>query len=249
MRLRQRRWKERVARLEAPLACGTPLRDMLSRVPSPGTTFDAGQLLGNGIGNTVSNAQASASFERRQTDTVAYWSPVIHGFQPRIHYALNDGATGGNGAQLLSVRASYAGGPFTITTAYETHHDYGGLGTNDQALALYGDVGIDRAKFGVVFTRLSYERAVSGGEESLRVNNWTLFAIGLSGINVAFTHAGSGSGSLKGLAFSPTGQVAVNPAMFVGQATSGGDTGAHMYEVGYDYFFPSAPLLLQTSCI
>jgi predicted porin len=217
----------------------TPLRDMLSRVPSPGTTFDAGQLLGNGIGNTVSNAQASASFERRQTNTVAYWSPVIHGFQARIHYALNDGSTGGNGAHLLSVRGSYAGGPFTIMTAYETHHDYGGLGTNDRALALYGDAAIGRAKFGAVFTRLSYERAVSGGDESLRVNNWTLFGnylFGFSGINVAFTHAGSGSGSLKGLAFSPTGQVAVNPAMFVGQATSGGDTGANIYEVGYDYF-------------
>jgi hypothetical protein len=75
------------------------------------------------------------------------------------------------------------------------------------------------------------------------------YLFGFSGINVAFTHAGSGSGSLKGLAFSPTGQVAVNPAMFVGQATSGGDTGANMYEVGYDYFLSKRTALLQTSCI
>lgn len=218
----------------------TPFRDLLTRVPFPGTTLDAGQLLGNGLGNTVSNARAPASFERRQTNTVAYWSPVIHGFQARIHYALNDGSTGGNGAHLLSVRGSYAGGPFTIMAAYETHHDYGGLGTNDRGLALYGDATIGRGKLGAVFTQLSYERAVSGGEESLRVNNGTLFGnylFGSSGINVAFTHAGSGSGSLKGLAFSPTGQVSVNPAMFAGQATSGGETGANMYEIGYDYYF------------
>ncbi|WP_322057918.1 porin [Paraburkholderia sp. J63] len=217
----------------------TPLRDLLSRVPFPGTTFDAGQLLGNGIGNTVGNGQAMGSFERRQTNTVAYWSPVIHGFQARVHYSLNDGSAGGSGAHLLSVRGSYAQGPFTLMAAYETHHDYGGFGTNDRGLALYGDANIGKARVGAMFTQLSYERWVNGGQAGLRVNNWALFGtylFGFSDINVALIRAGSGSGTMSGLVRTPSGQVAVNPAMYVGQATSGGSTGATLYELGYDYY-------------
>lgn len=217
----------------------TPMRDLLSRGPFPGTTFDAGQLLGNGIGNTVGNGQATNSFERRQTITVAYWSPVIHGFQARVHYSLNDGSTSGNGAHLFSIRGSYAQGPFTIMAAYETHHDYGGFGTNDRGLALYGDANFGKARIGAMFTQLSYERWVNDGEAALRVNNWALFGtylFGISDVNVALIRAGSGSGTMSGLVGTPSGQVTVNPAMYAGQATSGGSTGATLYELGYDYY-------------
>jgi predicted porin len=217
----------------------TPFRDVLAHLPFPGTTFDAGQFLGNGVGNTVNNLQAPASFERRQTTTVAYWSPVLRGFQARVHYSLNDGSTGGNGAHLLSVEGAYSGGPFTLLAAYEIHHDYGGPGTNDRGLVIYGDTKLGHARLGGMFTRLAYARRVGAGEASLRVNNWSVFGsylFGLSSINLEFTRAGSGIGSFAGLASTPSGQVRANPALYVGQATSGGATGANVYEVGYDYF-------------
>lgn len=216
----------------------TPMRQLLVHAPFPGTTLDAGQLLANGIGNTVPNGQAPASFERRQTNTMAYWSPVIHGFQARIHYTLNDGATGGNGAHLLSMSGAYQGGPLTLMAAYETHHDYGGLGTRDQAIALYADAAFGPGKVGAIYTHLSYERAIGAATADLRVNNWMLFGsyrLGSGELKAAYTRAGSGSGSLRGLATSPTGQVNANPAMYVGQATSGPETGADMFEIGYDY--------------
>ncbi|VVD61392.1 outer membrane porin [Pandoraea eparura] len=217
----------------------TPFRDLLIRLPFPGSTLDAGQLMGNGIGNTVGNGPAPGSFERRQTNTVAYWSPTLHGFQARVHYGINDGTTGGNGAHLLSMRGSYAGGPFNLMAAYETHHDYGGFGTNDRGLALYGDWLIGHAKLGAIFTQLSYQRVVNGGQRGLRVNNWSVFGsypVGSGAVNVAYTRAGSGSGSLQALSTTPTGQVQANPALYAGQATSGGQTGAQMFEIGYDYY-------------
>lgn len=224
----------------------TPFRDVLQHVPFPGTTFDAGQFLGNGIGNTVNNFQSPGSFERRQTNTVAYWSPVFHGFQARVHYSLNDSSAGGNGAHLLSLKGSYTGGPLTFLAASEIHHDYGRPGTNDRGLAFYGDTKLGHARVGGMFTQLAYARRVGAGEASLRVNNWSVFGsylFGVSSINLEFTRAGSGIGSLAGLASTPSGQLAPNPALYVGQATSGGATGANIYEVGYDYFLSKRTLL------
>lgn len=217
----------------------TPLRDLLSQVPFPGTTFDPGPFLANGIGNTVANGQAPASFERRQTDTVAYWSPVIDGFQARIHSTLNDGSTGSTGEHLLSARGSYTSGPVTLMTAYETHHDYGGLGTKDQAIALYGNVAVGRGHVGAIYTNLSYQRVVNGGTGDLHTNNWMLFGnypLGSGALNIAYIRSGSGSGSLSGLGLSPSGRTTVNSAMYVGEVTSGGETGANTYEIGYDYY-------------
>lgn len=217
----------------------TPFRDLLARVPFVGTTLDPGPLIANGVGNSVANREAPASFARRQTNTIAYWSPDMRGFQARMHYATNDASAGGNGAHLLSVRGSYPGGPATFMAAYETHHGYGGGGTTDRGLALYGDLAIGQAKLGAIFTNLSYQRPTEGGMGSLRTNNWTLFGtyrLGSGALHAAYTRSGKGSGSLKGLTTTASGQVSVDPASYVGQVTSGSNTGAHTFELGYDHF-------------
>lgn len=217
----------------------TPMRFLLIHAPFPGTTFDGGQWLANGIGNTVANGQAPGSFERRATNTVAYWSPHIRGFQARVHYTLNDGSAGGNGAHLLSMSGAYARGPLTLMAAYETHHGYGGPGTSDRAVALYADLKVGQADFGTILTDLRYQRQIGGRSADLSVRGGQIFGtyrIGQGVIKAAYTHMTNGSGSLSGLSTNTSGQVAVNPAGYVGQVTSGSGTGANVYEIGYDYY-------------
>ena len=49
----------------------------------PGTTTQSGRV----------NAAADAAFNRRQGNSVQYWSPVVNGFSGRVAYSVNEGKT------------------------------------------------------------------------------------------------------------------------------------------------------------
>ncbi|MBK9797719.1 MAG: porin [Holophagaceae bacterium] len=89
----------------------------------PGTTTQNGR----------ANAKADAAFNRRQGNSIQYWSPVVNGFSGRIAYSVNEGKTVATATvpsvspELWSVLLSYKAGAFNISYGIERHSDYFGL--------------------------------------------------------------------------------------------------------------------------
>lgn len=79
------------------------------------------------------NAAADASFERRQGNSVQYWSPVYRGLSARLAASLDEGRTAST-AMAPSIRPAifsgmvgYDRGPLKLRYAFEAHFDYFGL--------------------------------------------------------------------------------------------------------------------------
>ena len=106
-----------------------------------GYVFDRSALTGNpgmGVGNTTTqftriNAKPDASFDRRQGNSVQYWSPDLGGFTARLAYSVDEGkgpvAPGGPTVKPTVTGASvvYAVGQLSLRYAYEEHKDYFGM--------------------------------------------------------------------------------------------------------------------------
>jgi predicted porin len=78
-------------------------------------------------------AATNASFERRQGNSVQYWSPAVMGANLRIAYSANESRTASStgvtpvNPSIGSASLDYQAGPFYIAYAYETHEDYFGI--------------------------------------------------------------------------------------------------------------------------
>lgn len=78
-------------------------------------------------------AKADAAFNRRQGNSIQYWSPVVAGFSARLAYGVNEGRTTASATApsisptLLSALVSYDQGPLGLRYAFERHADYFGL--------------------------------------------------------------------------------------------------------------------------
>ncbi|EWS59595.1 Outer membrane porin protein 32 precursor [Methylibium sp. T29-B] len=211
---------------------------LLARDLFPGSTPDGGQILGNGVANTVSNVQAPGSFARRQVNTLAYWSPSMNGLRLMAHYSFGEDATPTARPRLLSTSAVYDGGPLSLGAAFETHGRYGGAGTQDRAWVLYGAYTFGDLKLGAYVVDMHYERLIGSDTLDLDVRNWQLqatYRLGKGLLKAAYTRADNGSGSLSALGTDTNGQVTVDASRMAGQATAGPDTGASQIALGYEY--------------
>ncbi len=79
------------------------------------------------------NSPADASFNRRQGNSLQYWSPNWSGFSFRLAYSLAEGEkTAANGAKysptVFGLGTEYATGPWVLRYVYQQHNDYFGLG-------------------------------------------------------------------------------------------------------------------------
>jgi predicted porin len=76
---------------------------------------------------------ADAAFNRRQGNSVQYWSPNWSGFSFRLDYSANEGKTTASAAapsispEIFSGTLEYARGPLIVRYGYEQHKDYFGL--------------------------------------------------------------------------------------------------------------------------
>jgi predicted porin len=92
----------------------------------------AGGLSTSADGRTYANS-ANASFERRQGNSIQYWTPVINGLSYRVAYAVNENKTSDAAnithvnPTVLSMSGQYEIGPLSIGYAYEQHRDLFGL--------------------------------------------------------------------------------------------------------------------------
>ena len=106
-----------------------------------GYVFDRTAITGNpgfGVGNTTTQfqrigAKPDASFDRRQGNSLGYWTPTWGGFSFRLHHSVNEtkGAIVAGGPiispTVTSLSAVWSYGQLSLRYAYEEHKDYFGL--------------------------------------------------------------------------------------------------------------------------
>ena len=106
-----------------------------------GYVFDRTAITGNpgmGVGNTTTQftrigAKPDASFDRRQGNSVQYWSPTFGGLSFRLQHSVNEGrgaiVAGGPivSPVVNSVSAVWSWKQLSLRYAYEEHKDYFGL--------------------------------------------------------------------------------------------------------------------------
>jgi predicted porin len=114
---------------------------------------------GAGLGTGTA---ANASFDRRQGDSVQYWSPSWNGLAFRVQYSANEGKT----ADGIAIETdpftwgagiTYENGPLYLNAAFERHEDYFGLnsmfGNSVAAVSATNDASEDTAyKVGAGYT-------------------------------------------------------------------------------------------------
>ncbi|MTV37554.1 porin [Duganella radicis] len=186
------------------------------------TTAGYMSIMGNGAAATASNTSDTASFDRRQQNSVHYWTPVWNGWQLRVAQGVGEERPA-NGARpsLSSGALVYQQGAWYASAAWERHHDYQGPGLNDSAARLGAAYRWGDTRVALVAERLRYA-TMAGTLDRNDIYAALTRQLGRHAIKLGLGHAGDGSGS------APDGAT-------VGYARKGAHTGATHATVGYDY--------------
>jgi predicted porin len=188
------------------------------------TTAGYMSIMGNGAAASADNVSDTASFDRRQQNSVHYWTPLWRGLQLRVAQGLNEERpAGGARPSLTSAAAIYEQGPWYAAASYERHHAYHGAGLNDSGAKLAAAYRFGQTRVALIGERLRYETASGTLERNAAYLSLT-HQIGPHGLKLGVARAGDGSGS------APDGTR-------IGAIRKGADTGATHYTAGYDYSF------------
>jgi predicted porin len=189
------------------------------------TTAGYMSIMGNGSAADSDNVADTSSFDRRQSNTIHWWSPEWHGLTLRVTHAMNEERpASGAKPSLTSAAAIWESGPWYAVLAHERHHDYQGPGRNDTgskaALAYqFGATRYGQTRVAVIAERLEYETATG----DLARNDFylsVLHTVGPHVIRLGIARANDGSGPSTAR---------------IGFVRSGPDTGATHATLGYDY--------------
>lgn len=186
------------------------------------TTAGYMSIMGNGAGATVNNTNDTSSFDRRQQNSVHYWSPVWRGLQLRVaQSASEERPASGAKPYLTSGAVVWERGDWYVTGAWERHHEYQGPNTKDTGAKLGAAYRFGNTRVALIGERLKYETA--GGTLARRSAYASVtHQMGRHAVKVGVARAGDGKGS------APVGTQ-------VGMVRQGADTGATHYTAGYDY--------------
>jgi predicted porin len=207
----------------------TPFKIASSRLDPFGNTGIGGHssIIGNSqITGPNAPAGNSFSFQRRQNNSVQYWTPNFSGFSSRLAYSANEERTATRNPSLWSFSADYENGPLYVGLSYEEHRDYLAAGTKDKG----SKVGAGYTLFGATRVMLAYERLEYEPTTStnLRRNAWFAAVnhqIGNHTLRAAYIKADDSTGNATtavGGAGAPT-------------PVNSGQTGASQWIVGYGY--------------
>jgi predicted porin len=188
-----------------------------------------GGIIGSTGGTTAgqggSNFAQRASFERRVSNVVQYWTPTWSGVSARFAYGATDSSLGsastgvaestGLKPQLFAANVAYENGPLYATLAYEQHDHFQSLNTLLGAPVSSGkDKGLKAGgayrfaggfSLGAVFEHLEYKADdINGlGELKRKVDNWYVSARYETGAhNFALAYGHKGEEKLSGAGFS-----------------------------------------------
>jgi predicted porin len=191
------------------------------------TTAGYMSIMGNGSAPTTDNVINTTSFDRRQQNSVHYWTPEWNGFQLRVAQGLSEERpASGAKPSLTSAAAVYEQGPWYATAAWERHHEYQGPGTNDSGAKIAAAYRFGDTRVALVGERLRYETAAGTLERDSAYLSVT-HQIGAHGLKFGVARAGNGTGG--------SGSIAAGRQ--IGSIRQGADTGATHYTAGYDYAF------------
>jgi predicted porin len=110
----------------SPLRGLNPFENTITANPGfcvPGTVTKAGR----------SGGREDAAFNRRQGNSVQYWTPTIAGWSARLGYSMNEGkatatpAAPSTDPEIFSALVAYQQPGFGVRLGYELHVDYFGL--------------------------------------------------------------------------------------------------------------------------
>lgn len=184
------------------------------------TTAGYMSIMGNGSASTADNISDTTSFDRRQKNSVHYWTPTWRGLSLRLAHGVNEESPpSGARPSIWSGALVYEQGPLYATLAHEHHHAYRGPGLDDRGTKLgiayrFGDL-----RLAAVGEQLRY--ALAGG--ALERRAWYVSAtrqFGPHAIRLGVAVARDGKGS--------------TPEQ-IGFIRAGSDTGATHATLGYDY--------------
>jgi len=182
------------------------------------TTAGYMSIMGNGSAPTTNNVIDTSSFDRRQQNSVHYWSPDWHGLTLRVAQGLNEEKpASGAKPSLTSAALVYEQGPLFLAATHERHHDYQGPGLNDSGSKVGAAWRFGDTRIAAVVERLRYATRTGG----LARTSYYLSAtrqIGAHGLRFGVARAGDGKGVGR-----------------IGSIAAGADTGALHYTAGYDY--------------
>lgn len=79
------------------------------------------------IGGTTAAMNDRGNFDRREANTIQYWSPKMGGFDFKLMWAANEGKTATVNPQSTSTSLTYSQGPVYAFITYEEHKDNNAL--------------------------------------------------------------------------------------------------------------------------
>lgn len=149
--------------------------------------------------NTTGGNVPGLSFDRRQNNSVQYWTPNLGGFQAKFGYGANEEKPVKDitppivnpDPKMWSGSLAYDNGPLYAAFAYERHDDYlsptlfgaGATGSEDRGWEVGAGYWIVPQQFRIVaaFENLEYESEFAGGAQRLDRDAWMIGGLYKSG--------------------------------------------------------------------
>lgn len=142
------------------------------------TTAGYMSIMGNGAAPSSDNLSDTSSFDRRQRNSLHYWSPAWRGLSLRMAHGFNEERPAGGARPALdSAALLLERGPLYAVLAHERHRDYHGAGRDDRGTKLALAYRFGRTRLALVGERLEYQT----GSGVLRRDAWYLSATRQSG--------------------------------------------------------------------
>jgi predicted porin len=197
----------------------TPMKDM------NGLT---NRFFGEGIQDDANISQLGGEgtiygFNRRQSNSIRYTTPVIGGFVGAIQRGQDVEGPGGN--SVVSGSVLYTGGPLKIGGVYEDHRNLN-PGFKDKMYRLSANYDFGGGDVGVSYNRITYDVA-AGSLERGYVTVTGAYKVGGGSLIGRYGVAGNVGGSApNGTSLTKTGTTLVR----------GSDSGAKQFTLGYEYY-------------
>jgi predicted porin len=184
------------------------------------TTAGYMSIMGNGSAPSANNVSDTTSFDRRQQNSLHYWTPAWHGLSLRLAHGFNEESpASGAKPSLDSAAIVVEHGRLYATLAHEVHHDYQGPGLDDQGTKLALAWQFGQTRLAGIAEKLRYRTAGGPLRRTAYYVSLT-HQIGPHGIRLGVAKANDASGA--------TGAQ-------LGFIRSGPDSGAVHTTLGYDY--------------
>lgn len=181
------------------------------------TTAGYMSIMGNGSASSGGNLDEPAAFDRRQKNSVHFWTPAWRSWSLRLAHGLSEERpAGGARPALTSAALIYDGGALYAALAHERHREYH-AGGDDKASKAAVSYGFGGSRIALIYERLEY------GGGALRRSAVYLSGthqMGQHSIRLGIARAGDGRGL---------------PGWEAGFIKAAPDSGALHATLGYDY--------------